>query len=183
MKNLFIILLTGLTLNSFAQSESMNGNVSATFGILNPKLRLQYERPLKKRASYGINANYYLVNWTGPTFEPFIRIYGKKDGNVEGFFSQFKLIYGNLSVLDYNSQYFVNKRWSTYGCGINFGYKFLLGKHFTIEPLMGFRFLSPPVYRYTPDWYANGEAVGESIGWYITTGLPFDLQVKYGFQF
>jgi len=42
--------------------------------------------PLKDRPSFGMNMNYYLVNWTGPVFEPFIRISGKTDGNAEGFF-------------------------------------------------------------------------------------------------
>ncbi len=180
------MLVLALLITSWAYAQKFNGNASAMFGILNSKIRVQYEMPLKSRASYGMNMNYYLVNWKGPVFEPFIRIYGKKDGNVEGFFGQAKLMYGNLSTLDFESYggAVLNKRFSTYGFGLNCGYKFLIGKHFTIEPLAGFRLLTPPVYKYSTqvaeDYYAS---IGEGIGWYLTTGFPLDFQVKCGFQF
>ena len=185
MKIKITMLLTALFITGLTYAQDFKGHASGTFGILNGKVRVQYEMPLKSRASYGMNMNYYLVNWTGPVFEPFIRIYGKKDGNAEGFFGQAKLIYGNLSTLDYDLYGAIeNKRWSTYGFGINCGYKFLLGKHFTIEPLTGLRILSPPVYRYKTgddeDYYAN---IGEGIGWYLFTGFPLDFQLKFGFQF
>ncbi|MDB4089612.1 hypothetical protein N9544_08340 [Flavobacteriales bacterium] len=186
MKNKITMLFTALLFTTFTYAQDFKGHASGTFGILNGKVRVQYEMPLKDRASFGMNMNYYLVNWTGPIFEPFIRIYGKKDGNAEGFFGQAKLIYGNLSTLDYElyGGAIENKRWSTYGFGLNCGYKFLLGNHFTIEPLTGFRILSPPVYRYKTgadeDYYAN---IGEGIGWYLTTGFPLDFQLKFGFQF
>jgi hypothetical protein len=186
MRNKVTLLFAALLLTTLTYAQDFKGHASGTFGILNGKVRVQYELPLKDRASFGMNMNYYLVNWTGPVFEPFIRIYGKKDGNAEGFFGQAKLIYGNLSTLDYElyGGDIENKRWSTYGFGLNCGYKFLLGKHFTIEPLTGFRFLSPPVYRYKTgvdeDYYAN---IGEGIGWYLTTGFPLDFQLKFGFQF
>ena len=166
--------------------NSFNGNVSGTFGVLNGKVRLQYERPFKDRASYGINVNYYMVNWTGITGEPFIRIYGKNDGNAEGFFGQAKLIYGNLSNMSYGSHNgaIENKRWSTFGFGLNFGYKFLLSNKFTIEFLSGLRILSPPVYKYKDGVNEdNAMAITEGIGWYLTTGFPLDFQLKFGFQF
>jgi hypothetical protein len=185
LKTYFTIAV--LCIFNCSYSQNFTGHASGTFGILNGKIRLQYENPLKDRASFGANLNYYLVNWKGPVLEPFIRIYGKKDGNEEGFFGQAKLIYGNLSTVDFDDQYVENKRWSTFGFGMSFGYKFLLAKHFTIEPLMGFRILSPPVYRYTDAYYndpnSEGLAIGESIGWYLTTGLPFDFQLKFGYQF
>ena len=186
MKKKITFLIALLFVTTFLNAQDFKGNASGAFGILNAKIRLQYEMPLKDRASYGMNMNYYLVNWTGPVFEPFIRIYGKKDGNTEGFFGQAKFIYGNLLTLDYAlyNGSLENKRWSTYGVGFNIGYKFLLGKHFTIEPLSGLRILSGPVYRYKTgydeDYYSG---IGESIGWYITTGFPLDFQLKFGFQF
>lgn len=186
MRTKITMLLVAMFATSAIYAQGFKGHASGSVGILNPKIRLQYELPLKDRASYGMSMNYYLVNWTGPVFEPFIRLYGKKDGNAEGFFFQPKLIYGNLSTLDYDlyGGYLENKRWSTFGVAMNCGYKFLLGDHFTIEPLGGFRFLSPPVYRYRTgadeDYYAN---IGEGIGWYLTTGFPIEFQVKFGYQF
>jgi hypothetical protein len=181
-----LLLFSAIFLTNTTHAQDFKGNVSGTVGILNAKIRVQYEMPLKDRASFGVNLNYYLLNWKGPVLEPFIRIYGKKDGNAEGFFGQAKLIYGNLSTLDYDAYggALSNKRWSTFGFGINCGYKFLLGEHFTIEPLAGFRFVSPPTYRYNPGYDpANYEVLAEGTAWYLTTGLPLDFQLKFGFQF
>jgi hypothetical protein len=180
------MLFTALFFTTLTFAQDFEGHASGTFGILNGKVRVQYEMPLEDRASFGLNMNYYLVNWTGPVFEPFMRIYGKKDGNGEGFFGQAKLIYGNLSTIDFDlyDGALENKRWSTFGFGLNCGYKFLLNKNFTIEPLFGIRVLSPPVYRYASgvdeDYW---EGIGEDIGWYLTTGFPLDIQVKFGYQF
>jgi len=80
------MLFTALLYTTLTYAQNFKGHASGTFGIFNEKVRVQYEMPLKDRASFGMNMNYYLVNWTGPVFEPFIRIYGKKDGNAEGFF-------------------------------------------------------------------------------------------------
>lgn len=173
-----LLIITVALISISSQSQNFKGNISATYGILNPKIRLQYEHPLGERASVGVNVNYYMINWTGPLVEPFIRIYGKKDGNAEGFFGQFKLGYGNLSVLE-TTLNVTNTRFSTFGGGIDCGYKFLI-KHFTIEPLFGFRFYTPPVYNY--DTSQEG-AVIEGVGWYLTTGLPIEFQLKFGYQF
>ena len=102
MKKVISITIIAIFLTSFSYAQNFKGHASGTFGILNGKVRAQYEIPLKDRASFGMNMNYYLVNWKGPVFEPFIRIYGKKDGNAEGFFGQAKLIYDNLSTLNYD---------------------------------------------------------------------------------
>lgn len=177
MKKTFLLLML---ISSISYGQNFKGHVSTGFGILNGKVRLQYEHPLKERASFGINVNYYLVNWKGPLFEPFIRLYGKKDGNGEGFFGQFKLGYGNLSVLETNKAYVTNSRFSTFGGGIDLGYKFLIKNHFTIEPLFGVRFYTPPVYNYANDQVTG---VAEGVGWYLTTGMPFDFQLKFGWQF
>jgi hypothetical protein len=186
MRNSIFILTLLFIFSSISFAQKFKGHISGTAGFLNAKVRLQYEAPLKDRASFGANLNYYFVNWTGPVIEPFIRIYGKRDGNAEGFFGQFKLIYGNLSTLNFDlyNNALENKRWSTFGAGINCGYKFLLWKHFTIEPMAGFRFLTPPVYRYQDGVDESlYTGIGEGIGWYLTTGLPLDFQLKFGYQF
>ncbi len=171
---LFIVLFsTGLI-----YAQNFKGHVSATYGIINEKIRLQYEMPLDSQLSYGINMNYYFNAWKGPVVEPFIRVYRKKDGNSEGFYGQAKLIYGNLSPLDstFLGGAIINERWSTYGFGISCGNKFLLGKHFTIEYITGVRLLSAPPVTYD---YFNYD----KLAWYLSTGLPIDLQLKFGFQF
>jgi len=172
---LFIVLFsTGLI-----YAQNFKGHVSGTYGPVNQKIRLQCELPLDSQVSYGINMNYYFKAWKGPVVEPFIRLYRKKDGNAEGFYGQAKLIYGNLSLLDsanYYSSVIANSRWSTYGVGLGCGNKFLFAKHFTIEYLIGARILSPPPRG--DDFYRFGQ-----IGWYLSTGLPIDFQLKVGYQF
>lgn len=180
-----VVLFLGIcALSNLTQAQNIQGNVSGSLGVLNAKIRIQYEHPLNSRASTGVNMNWYLVNWTGPVFEPFIRLYNKKQGNEEGFFAQGKIVYGNLATLNFDryANVLENQRWSTFGVGLNFGNKFLLGNHFTIEPLAGFRFMSPPVYRFK-DGFDNSVAIGEGIGWYATTGLPVEFQIKFGYQF
>ncbi|MFM7989405.1 MAG: hypothetical protein ACKPKO_59835, partial [Candidatus Fonsibacter sp.] len=97
-----------------------------------------------------------MVNWTGPKVDFFARIYGKKNGNQEGFFFQGKFGYGNLSGA------FRSDRWSTVGLGVASGYKFLVGERFVIEQLIGVHIYSPP-----PAWdtqnYQSGEELGEAI--------------------
>ena len=197
MKQKTLLLLTALffTVFIYAQDspvaptptaetkEEFKGNVSAAFGPLNGKVRIQYEMAIKSRASWGVNMNYYLVNWTGPVFEPFIRVYGKKSGNAEGFFFQTKAIYGNLSTLDYDKYINIieNSRWSTYGLGMSIGNKFLLGKHITLDALFGYRFLTGPKFEYKGAYSASD--LGETLGWFLTTGMPLDFQFKLGYQF
>ncbi len=184
MKKTLLLIVFIFTATSLVFSQEFKHNVSGTFGILNPKVRIQYEAPLKDRASFGANLNYYFVNWTGPVVEPFVRIYGRKSGNAEGFFGQFKLAYGNLTTLPDFYDYTTNKRWSTFGAGIAGGYKFLLGNNMTIELLSGLRILTPPTYTYKLGGEEAALAAGvEGLGWYITTGLPLDFNAKVGYQF
>lgn len=167
--------MTTMSLTVLTHAQEFKGNVSGTVGILNSKVRLQYEIPIESRGSLGVNVNYYLINWKGPVFEPFLRFYNKKNGNSKGPFWQAKLIYGNLSTLNYNNNgsVFTKPKWPTYGFGINYGNKFLSGKHFTVEYLSGIRFLTAPVYGDLED-IAN---------WYMSTGFPIDFQLKFGYQF
>lgn len=172
MKIKIAMLFIAFFITSLSYAQNFKGHASGTLGIINTKVRVQYELPIKDRASYGINMNYYLQNWKGPVFEPFIRIYRKKEGNAEGVFGQAKLIYGNLAKNDnYYAGNLEDKRTSVYGFGLNGGYKFLFGKHFTVEPLVGLRLLPAP------------SNLGDEVDWYLTTGFPIDFQLKFGFQF
>lgn len=189
MKTIIILVFASILAAGTASAQSIKGHISGTYGIVNPKVRVQYESPLTNQSGFGMNINYYFENWKGPVLEPFIRFYFSESGNAKGLFIQIKLMYGNLSTLDYETykNYLINNRWSTYGIGLNVGFKVLAGKQFTIEPLTGFRFLTPPVYRFTAE--ANEEfmqsylGVLEDIGWYLTTGMPIDFQLKIGYQF
>ena len=166
-----------LSFITFTHAQNFKGHASGTIGIINPKVRVQYEMPLKDNKSLGINMNYYLQGWKGPLFEPFVRFYDPRKGNAEGLFIQAKLMYGNLTtyIPPYPSEEpLENKRWSTYGFGASFGYKYLFYKHITIEPFTGFRFLYPP----------NDSAIGDDpLFWILSTGLILDLQIKFGYQF
>jgi hypothetical protein len=205
-KRALMLLLTMSLIGFFNFSNAQTMQVaSGSFGILNPKLRLQYERGLGEKASVGLVMHYYMVNWTGPKFEVFGRLYGKKNGNKEGFFLQGKVGYGNLKSLLYEDYFALDsyyqsfygepkKRWSTIGAGAGTGYKFAVTDHFVIESILGVHFYSPPNadYEYTAaynsaDPYeqaaADAAALGEDIGWYLTTGLPLDFQIKFGYAF
>ena len=195
---IYKILITGCTailtltvcISRAQTSETASGlfhsNSSVTFNPFNPKITAQLELPIKHRGSFGLSANYYFMNWKGPMAEPFIRIYGRKYGNESGSFLQLKLMYGYLSTLDFEQFNGVlrNKYWQTFGGGAAYGYKILLDNNITIEPLIGIRLLSPPYYRYYPNidesLYAT---LAESVIWYVSTGLPLDFQIKFGYQF
>jgi hypothetical protein len=182
---LIIFLVFALFSNMIAAQE-FKGNVSGTIGIVNTKIRLQYELPIKQSASTGININYYFIDWTGPVFEPFIRGYGKRNGNTKGFFGQFKLIYGNLKTREEPyPDAFLNKRWSTYGFGLSCGYKILINNKFTFEPLIGFRLLSSPAYKCKPGYSYDCDEMRSNYQqeWLLSTGFPLDFQLKFGIQF
>ena len=177
MKKIISLSLAVLASITFMHAQSFKGHASGAFGILNLKYRVQYEMPLKDKTSLGINMNYYLLSWKGPVFEPFVRLYDPKNGNTQGLFVQAKLMYGNLSAYKppYTSEEPLdNKRWSTFGFGASFGHKYLFYKHFTIEPLTGFRYLSAP---------SSSANADDPLFWILTTGLLLDLQIKLGYQF
>jgi hypothetical protein len=40
------------------------------------------------------------------------------------------------------------------------------------------------MYRYNTGYeYDDYAGFGEGLGWYLTTGLPIDFQLKFGYQF
>ena len=172
-----IILVVAIIAFGFTNAQDFKGHASGTFGILNAKIRLQYELPIGSKYSTGANLNYYMVNWKGPIIEPFLRLYAG-DNNESGGFFQVKAGYGNLTTLpEMNS---TSARWSTFGGGVAWGYKYVRPSGFTIEPLIGLRLYSTPKYNESTDEFEN---LGEDIGWAVTTGFPVDFQLKFGYQF
>jgi len=179
-----------------AQSKAISGS----FGILNPKLRVQYEHGLGDAASVGANVNFYLVNWKGPRIEGFFRYYFGRDGNESGLFMQAKGGFGILThVWDGDELYFTylgqqydyydSKTWTTVGGGIAFGGKVVGRSGFLFESHIGYHFWSPPTTNYSSgynNYYslaAAGATIAETLGWYLTTGFPIDIQMKFGYQF
>ena len=179
-----------------AQSKAISGS----FGILNPKLRVQYEHGLGDAASLGLNTNIYFVNWTGPRFEGFFRYYFGQNGNESGVFMQAKAGAGflsnawdgddlNFTYMGTNYDIFESNTWTTVGAGIAFGGKIVGNSGFVFESHIGYHFWSPPnnyssgYDNYYDQYAAAGMAIGEAIGWYLTTGFPVDVQMKFGYQF
>jgi hypothetical protein len=176
------IILIGLSICAFGftNAQDFKGHASGTIGILNAKIRLQYELPLGGKYSTGANLNYYTVNWQGPIIEPFLRLYAGGSNESGGFF-QAKAGYGNLTTLPYMNT--TAKRWSTYGGGVAWGYKYVRPSGFTIEPLIGVRLYSAPNENIDLNSSNGAEQLGEDIGWALTTGFPIDFQLKFGYQF
>ena len=116
-------------------------NLSATVGLLLPKIRFQYERGYKENLSYGGIFTYYLTQvyvaqFNGPKLEIFGRVYNEKKGNKEGFFLQGKVGAGYLfsSLYDVNQQGYIGY---TIGGGVAAGYKLKLGNHLNLETILG----------------------------------------------
>lgn len=178
MKKIYFVLM--LSAFSFAQAQDWKGNLSGTFGILNAKIRIQYEKPIGDQYTVGANLNYYMVNWEGPIIEPFARIY-VGDSNQSGGFFQAKVGYGNLTSLPYMNS--TSSRWSTFGGGAAWGYKYVRSGGFSIEPIIGLRYYSAPNENIDLNSSNGAEQLGEDIGWFITTGFPVEFQLKFGYQF
>jgi len=176
MKKIISLLTLAVLFFNSVSAQDYN-SLGGTIGIINLKARVQYEHGLSNRSTVGTQLTYYFVNWTGPKLEVFGRLYSKKNGIEEGFFIQGKLGYGNLSVLDEDIFYTETKRWSTMGFGLAPGWKFMFSDKLGIETLLGLHFYSSPNYPINgyDDFY---EELGEDVGWFITTGLPIDFQLK-----
>ena len=180
MKKVYsFILITVFSASVFGQG--FKGNISVAAGIINAKIRSQFEYPIKNRGSFGLNLSYYFIPiWRGPVFEPFIRLYAKKNGNEQGFLFQFKACYGILT----NNENSVKMRGTTGGFGLGIGYKYLVNKHFTVEQTLGIRFLTAPNMVYfgpasTPNKPINIDAAL----WYLSSGFPIEYNLKFGYQF
>ena len=197
MKKIIAFLCAGLITFSVAAQDMA---ISGTFGLLNPKLRVQYEHLVGDQSSAGANLNVYFVNWTGPKVEGFYRWYFGRNGNEEGLFMQGKAGVGILTNLYYeNDEWLIpgsttdyiydNKYWQTYGGGIAFGGKVATRSGFIFESHIGYHIWTPPVYNFSDEYNTytstvqNAAALGEAIGWYLTTGMPLDFQMKFGWQF
>lgn len=166
-------------------AQHFTGSITAGYGYLNEKVRLQYEHPLNNRLTVGGNVNYYLQNWKGPIVEPFFRFYNKS-GNEEGFFGQVKVGYGNLTTVyaTKDEPFVLNKRMNTFGAGLGYGYKYLYDDRFVFETYIGFRYYTYTPTEYSAQYYSMYNVEGiKTLVWHISTGLPVEANFKIGYQF
>lgn len=187
MKKTILIFILFSSFSLF-YGQSFKGNISATYGILNSKIRVQYEHPVGDRFSTGANLNYYTQNFKGALLEPFFRVYARSKGNSEGWFLQAKLGYGLLETEIVDPQTDKTSKFSTFGGGIAVGNKFFITEKITVEPLIGLRIYSPPpsVESDMNNQYIDPNAyidAASGLSWFASTGMPLDFQLKIGYQF
>ena len=204
-RTILLLFIGALSFNVFAQSNSL----TTGFGILNPKVRVQYEAGFGDMHSAGVNLGYYLVNWTGPRLEGFYRIYFGGD-HEKGMFMQASAGAGMFSyALDDDAEttfdyvdpvtgvttnydiYNSGGTWVTSGGGIAFGGKMTSRGGFVFESTMGYQIWTAPPSNYSSnydDYWANSAAGAvdavETLGYYlIGPGFPLQFQIKLGFNF
>jgi len=199
MKKIILLLFIGaLSFNVSAQSNSLTGGL----GLLNAKVRIQFEHGFGDMHSTGVNLGYYLENWTGPRAEAFYRIYFGGD-NEKGMFMQASAGAGMFSfALDdeglefyedggvtyniYNNQ----GSWTTLGGAIALGGKMTSRGGFVFESTMGFQIWTAPPSNYSDEYneylYTAGDFANavETVGYYVVgPGFPLHFQVKFGYNF
>jgi hypothetical protein len=184
IRNMLLALLF-IACHLLTFGQDIKGYGSGSVGLINGKVRLQYELPISPLNSGGMNVNYYLSHWRGPVFEPFLRHYFSEKDHSEGFFMQGKFLYGYLSTDLISGE---TQRGSSYGFGIGAGYKFGIGDRFFLEPLIGYRQLSYPKFDTSTtdtdvDPYNLLWGLFNIFAWPHSTGSLFDFQFKLGYQF
>ena len=200
MKKIVSILCAGMiTFSASAQSNS----VTTGIGLLNAKVRVQFEHGFSDMHSTGANLGYYFVNWTGPRLEGFYRIYFGGD-HEKGMFLQASAGAGMFSyALDETDAtefidittgniydiYSSDGTWITTGGGIAFGGKMTSRGGFVFETTMGYQIWTAPPANYSSDYNDYLDVSGvvgavETLGYYVVgPGFPLQFQMKLGFNF
>ena len=201
MKKIILLLFIGaLSFNVSAQSNSLTAGI----GLLNPKLRVQFEHGFADMHSAGANLGYYFANWKGPRLEGFYRIYFGGDNEkgmfmqASGGFGSFSYALEEITTFDYYNpstgqfttyDLYEDGRWITAGGGIAFGGKMTTRSGFVFETTMGYQIWSPPPTNYSSyydDYYGTSAAAdaAETLGYYLVgPGFPLQFQMKLGYNF
>lgn len=178
---ILLVSIIAISYSGYAQISAVTGTV----GLINPKIRAQYELGVSKQASLGAELTYYFTYWTGPKMEVFGRYYFEKVSR--GFFVQGKLGYGSLKQLDLLYLYTNNAHWNTYGGGAGLGYKIKPARHFIVEGILGVHLYSGPYYTpktgYDDYFIQNYLKTANTTVWNYTTGLPVWIEIKCGYQY
>ncbi len=150
-------------------------NISSSVGFYNNKLRLQYEKAMDKRKSFGVQINgYYGWFFYGIKADLFARLYTKKEKNMKGGFVQAKI--GAAMFNEYQSN-----KGLVFGGGLACGYKIMIGNHLNIEPLLGLHWYNAPIWTKGEPNYIDPNKDSWHL-WYNTIGHPIDYQLKLGWQ-
>jgi hypothetical protein len=193
MKRIITILCAGMiTFSASAQSNS----VTAGFGLLNAKVRIQYEHGFADMHSAGANLGLYLQGQDGQRLEGFYRIYFGGD-NEKGMFAQASAGAGmfsyfftdeDLGIVDIsgNSLYSDNgDKFTSFGGSIGFGGKMTSRGGFVFESTLGFQIWTPPPSDFNDD-YVGLDDVDDATNivlFYLGPGFPLMFQMKFGFNF
>jgi len=195
MKKIILLLfVVALTFNLSAQSNS----VTAGVGLLNTKVRIQYEHGFGDMHSTGANLSLYLVGQNGQRLEGFYRIYFGGD-NEKGMFMQAT---GGVGIFSYflessdlsinNNGYYLYEdngdKFTSFGGSLGLGGKMTTRGGFVFESTLGFQLWTPPASNFNEDYVtANpGEALGDATNvalYYLGPAFPLMFQMKFGFMF
>ena len=195
MKKIILLLfVVALTFNLSAQSNS----VTAGVGLLNSKVRIQYEHGFGDMHSTGANLSLYLVGQNGQRLEGFYRIYFGGD-NEKGMFMQAT---GGVGIFSYflessdlsinNNGYYLYEdngdKFTSFGGSLGLGGKMTTRGGFVFESTLGFQLWTPPASNFNEDYVtANpGEALGDATNvalYYLGPAFPLMFQMKFGFMF
>jgi hypothetical protein len=195
MKKIILLLFIGaLTFNVSAQSNSLTAGI----GLLNAKVRIQYEHGFGDMHSTGANLGLYLQGNAGQRLEGFYRIYFGGD-NEKGMFFQatagagmFSYIFGedDLLISDASGNFLYNDdgdKFTSFGGSIGMGGKVTSRGGFVFESTMGYHFWSPPPANYSSDYddfYVSTGSALETLGYYVVgPGFPLHFQIKLGYNF
>ena len=195
MKKIILLLfVTALSFNLSAQSNSLTAGI----GLLNTKVRIQYEHGFGDMHSTGANLSLYLIGQNGQRMEGFYRIYFGGD-NEKGMFMQATAGAGIFSyflddtdlAINSNGYYLYQDngdKFTSFGGSLGLGGKVTSRGGFVFESTLGFQLWTPPASNFNEDYITNNpaESIGEATNialYYLGPAFPLMFQMKFGFMF
>jgi hypothetical protein len=195
MKKIILLFFIGaLSFNTYGQSNS----VTAGIGLLNTKVRIQYEHGFGDMHSTGANLSLYLIGQNGQRLEGFYRIYFGGD-NEKGMFMQAT---GGVGIFSYflddadltiNSNGFYlyednGDKFTSFGGSLGLGGKMTSRGGFVFESTIGFQLWTPPASNFNEDYInANpNQIIGDATNialYYLGPAFPLMFQMKFGYNF
>lgn len=195
MKKIITILCAGMIVFSVSAQSSA---LTAGIGLLNTKVRIQYEHGFGDMHSTGANLSLYLLGQDGQRLEGFYRIYFGGD-NEKGMFMQatagagiFSYFLESSDLLINNNGYYLYEdngdKFTSFGGSLGIGGKMTSRGGFVFETTLGFQLWTPPASNFNEDYVnANpGEALGDATNvalYYLGPGFPLMFQMKFGYNF
>ena len=196
MKKIILLLFIGaLSFNLSAQSNSL----TAGLGLLNAKVRIQYEHGFGDMHSTGANLGLYLQGNTGQRLEGFYRIYFGGD-NEKGMFMQATAGAGMFSYIFDEDDLLINDgvnflynddgdKFTSFGGSIGMGGKMTSRGGFVFESTIGFQIWTPPSSNFNEAYIAGDPTYADlndgvnTVLYYLGPGFPLRFQMKFGYNF